>query len=184
LSLSIQDNDIVSLLMMEIRVEQLQDRDAVHQVHVAAFGRENEANLVDRLYSAASTVSWVAVDLDRVVGHILFSPVAIEGEGEYEGLILGLAPVGVLPELQGKGIGSLLIRQGLAECAQWGVKAIVVLGAPEYYRRFGFRSAKEQNLRCEYDVPDEAFMVLELVQGALKNCVVIVRYRPEFSTVG
>jgi putative acetyltransferase len=183
LLLSVQDNDIVSCLIMEIRAEQLEDRDVVHQVHVAAFGRENEADLVDRLRRVASTLSWVAVDLDRVVGHILFSPVTIEGEGEKEGLILGLAPVGVLPEAQGKGIGSFLIRRGLEECGGLGVAAIVVLGAPRYYRRFGFKSAKEQGLRCEYEVPDEAFMVLELVQGALKNCVGIVRYRSEFSMV-
>jgi putative acetyltransferase len=166
--------------MIEIRAEQLQDRDAVYQVSVGAFGRECEANLVDRLRSVASTLSLVAVDIDRVVGHIMFSPVAIDGEGESQRLILGLAPVAVLPGEQGKGIGSLLIRQGLAACGRMGAKAIVVLGAPEYYRRFGFQSAKEQGLRCKYDGSDEAFMVLELVQGALKSCSGIVRYRPEF----
>jgi putative acetyltransferase len=169
--------------MMEIRAEQLQDRDAVYQLNVAAFGRECEANLVDRLRSVASTFSLVAVDVDRVVGHIMFSPVAIDGEGESQRLILGLAPVSVLPGEQGRGIGSLLIRQGLAACGQMGAKAIVVLGAPGYYRRFGFQSAKEQGLRCEYDGSDEAFMVLELVEGALKNRSGIVRYRPEFSIV-
>jgi putative acetyltransferase len=168
---------------MEIRTEQLQDRDAVYQLNVAAFGRECEANLVDQLRSVASTFSLVAVDVDRVVGHIMFSPVAIDGEGESQRLILGLAPVSVLPSEQGRGIGSLLIRQGLAACGRMGAKAIVVLGAPEYYRRFGFKSAKEQGLRCEYDGSDEAFMVLELVEGALENCAGIVRYRPEFSIV-
>jgi putative acetyltransferase len=181
--MSVQDNGILSRSMIEICAEQLEDKDAVHQVNVAAFGRENEATLVARLRGVASTFSWVAVDLDRVVGHILFSPVAIEGEGECEGLILGLAPVAVLTEEQGKGTGSLLIQQGLVECARLGAKAIVVLGAPKYYRRFGFESAKNYGLRCEYDVPDEAFMVLELVQDALKNCVGMVKYRPEFSMV-
>jgi putative acetyltransferase len=169
--------------MMEIRTEQLQDRGAVYQLNVAAFGRECEANLVDRLRSVASTFSLVAVDVDRVVGHIMFSPVAIDGEGESQSLILGLAPVSVLPGEQGRGIGSLLIRQGLAACGRMGAKAIVVLGAPEYYRRFGFKSAKEQGLSCEYDGSDEAFMVLELVEGALENCAGIVRYRPGFSIV-
>lgn len=107
----------------------------------------------------------------------------IDGKCERQSLILGLAPVAVMPEYQGKGIGSSLIRQGLKECAQLGTQAIVVLGAPEYYRRFGFKSAKEQGLKCEYDVPDEAFMVLELVQGVLKNCAGIVKYCPEFSMV-
>ena len=165
---------------MEIRAEQPEDRDAVHQVNVAAFGRENEANLVARLRGVASTFSWVTVVDDRVVGHIMFSPVAI---GDCKDLILGLAPVAVLIEEQGKGIGSLLIRQGLVECVRLGAKAIIVIGAPSYYRRFGFESAKKYGLRCEYDVPDEAFMVLELVQDALKNYVGMVRYRPEFSMV-
>jgi putative acetyltransferase len=168
---------------MEICAEWSQDRDAVYQLSVAAFGRECEANLVDRLRSVASTFSLVAVDIDRVVGHIMFSPVAIDGEWEGQSLILGLAPVSVLPGEQEKGIGSLLIRQGLAACGQMGAKAIVVLGAPEYYRRFGFQSAKEQGLRCEYDGSDESFMVLELVESTLKNCSGIVRYHPEFSIV-
>jgi putative acetyltransferase len=169
--------------MMEIRIEQPEDRDAVHHVNVTAFRRESEADLVDQLREGESTVSLVAVDCDRVVGHILFSPVAIEGEGQCEGLVLGLAPVAVMPEEQGKGIGSTLIRQGLAVCGQVGVVAIVVLGAPGYYRRFGFRAAKEQGLRCEYEGSDESFMVLELVPEALKNCVGMVRYRQEFSMV-
>jgi putative acetyltransferase len=168
---------------MEIRDERSQDRDAVYQLSVAAFGRECEANLVDRLRNVASTFSLVAVDVDRVVGHIMFSPVAIDGEGESQRLILGLAPVAVLPGEQGRGIGSLLIQQGLAACGRMEAKAIVVLGAPGYYRRFGFQSTKEQGLRCEYDGSDEAFMVLELVEGTLKNCSGIVRYRPEFSIV-
>jgi putative acetyltransferase len=168
---------------MEIRAEQLGDIDSVHQVNVRAFGRESEANLVARLRGSASTFSFVAIELDRVIGHIFFSLVTIDGECEREILILGLAPVAVMPEYQGKGIGSLLIRQGLEKCTQLGTQAIVVLGAPEYYQRFGFMSAKKHGLRCEYDVPDEAFMVLELVQGALKNCAGIVKYRPEFSMV-
>ena len=170
-------------LMIKIRVEQPEDRDAIHHVNVAAFGRENEADLVDQLRNVASTVSLVAVDLNQVVGHILFSPVTIEAEGQCEGLFLGLAPLAVMPEEQGKGIGSLLVRQGLAACHGMGAAVVVVLGAPEYYRRFGFESAKKYRLGCEYDVPDEAFMVLELVQDALKNCDGIVRYHPEFSRV-
>jgi putative acetyltransferase len=167
---------------MKIRAEQPDDIDSVHQVNVRAFGRESEANLVARLRGSASTLSLVAIELHQVVGHIFFSPVTIDGSG-HDGLILGLAPIAVMPEYQKRGIGSLLIRQGLEECAQFGTEAIVVLGAPDYYRRFGFMTAKEQSLKCEYDVPDEAFMVLELVQGALQNCAGIVRYRPEFSMV-
>jgi putative acetyltransferase len=175
--------DILMSLMMEIRAEQPEDRDAVRQVNMTAFGRESEADLVDRLRDVESTVSLVAVDRDRVVGHILFSPVAIEGECQCEGSILGLAPLAVMPKAQRKGVGAMLIRQGLEVCVQMGVVAIVVLGAPRYYQRFGFRAAKEQGLRCEYEGSDESFMVLELVPDALKKCVGLVRYLPEFSMV-
>jgi putative acetyltransferase len=168
---------------MKVRVERPEDRNAVRQINLAAFGRENEANLVDLLRHVASIISLVAIDLDRVVGHILFSPVTIEGECQGEGLFWGLAPVAVLAEERGKGIGSLLIRRGLEECDRMGIEAIFVLGSPEYYRRFGFRAAKERGLKCEYDGSDEAFMVLELVGGALKNSIGVVKYRPEFSIV-
>jgi putative acetyltransferase len=168
---------------MEIRAERRDDKDSVYQVNVAAFGRESEADLVERLRGVASTFSFVAVDRYQVVGHIFLSPVTIDGVCECKGLILGLAPVAVMPEAQGKGIGSSLIRWGLKECAGLGTQAIAVLGAPEYYRRFGFIPAKEKGLRCEYDGSDEAFMVLELVQGALKDCTGIVKYRPEFNLV-
>jgi putative acetyltransferase len=169
--------------IMEIRTEQLDDINSVHQVNVAAFGRESEANLVDRLRSSPSTFSFVAVELNQVVGHLFLSPVTIDGNCNPKSLILGLAPVAVMPEHQRSGIGSSLIRHGLAECVRVGAEAIVVLGAPAYYHRFGFRSAIEYDLRCEYDVPAEAFMVLELVPDALKNCAGTVKYRPEFSMV-
>jgi putative acetyltransferase len=62
-----------------------------------------------------------------------------------------------------------------------GCKAVVVVGHPEYYPKFGFVPAKEKGLRCEYTVPDEAFMVLELESGALEECVGMVKYRSEFN---
>jgi putative acetyltransferase len=163
---------------MEIRVERSEDVSQVRQVHEAAFGRSAEADLVDRLRGVESTLSFVAVEADRVIGHILFSPVTIDNT---EGWFLGLAPVAVMPEYQRQGVGSALIRAGLVECEQLGVQAIVVLGSPAYYGRFGFIPARERNLRCVYDAPEEAFMVLELVQGALQNAAGVVQYRPEFS---
>jgi putative acetyltransferase len=165
---------------MDIRAERAEDISAVHKVNVAAFERENEADLVDRLRSVALTFSFVAVEFEQIVGHIFYSPVEIEGECADNLFILGLAPIAVLPEHQRKGIGASLIQASLEECARLRCKAVVVLGHPEYYPKFGFVPAKKKGLRCEYTVPDEAFMVLELESGALKECSGAVKYRSEF----
>lgn len=173
---------------MEVRSEKPEDLEAIRRVNVAAFGRGSEADLVDQLRGAASTFSFIAVESEQIVGHIFFSPVVIvrsgrsTNVGKYAGdlLALGLAPVAVLPEYQRQGIGSLLIQYGLEECAQLGFKAVVVLGSPAYYPRFGFIPAKEKGLGCEYLVPDEIFMVLELESGALEGHVGTVKYRSEF----
>ncbi|MEG3911486.1 N-acetyltransferase [Microcoleus sp. w2-18bC1] len=166
---------------MDIRTEKPEDVEAVRNINIAAFGRENEANLVDRLRGIASTFSFVAVQSDRIVGHIFFSPVVVEGKCSRNLSILGLAPVAVLPNYQRQGIGTLLIREGLKECARSGFQAVVVLGHPDFYPRFGFIPASRKSLKCEYDVPDEAFMVLELESGALQECSGTVKYRSEFS---
>jgi len=100
---------------MNIRTEKLEDIEAIRQVNMAAFGRETEANLVDKLRGIASTFSLVAVQSDRIVGHLLFSPVAVVGNCSSNLSILGLAPVAVLPDYQRQGIGSLLIREGIVQ---------------------------------------------------------------------
>jgi putative acetyltransferase len=133
------------------------------------------------LRGIASTFSFVALPSDRIVGHILFSPVVVEGKCSSNLSILGLAPVAVLPEYQRQGIGTLLIQQGLEECRRSGFHAVVVLGHPDFYSRFGFIPASRKSLKCEYDVPEEAFMVLELESGALEDCSGTVKYRSEFS---
>jgi putative acetyltransferase len=165
---------------MDIRAEKLEDVAAVRSVNIAAFDRTNEADLVDRLRGVDSTFSFVAVKSEQIVGHIFFSPIEIEGKYRNNLLILGLAPVAVLPSHQRQGIGSSIIRHSLEICARSGVKAIFVLGDPKYYSRFGFISAKEQGLKYEYKVPDEAFMVLELENSALDGCSGLIKYRSEF----
>ena len=93
---------------------------------------------------------------------------------------LGLAPLAVLSEFQGKGIGSALMHSSLERCREMGHDAIVVVGHPEYYPKFGFLPASRYGLHCEYDVPEDVFMALELQSGALQGIRGLVRYQPEF----
>jgi len=167
--------------MITIRAEIAEDTPAVRQVNELAFGQPAEADLVDALRAAAQPhISLVAVSSGQVIGHIFFSPVTLEAENS--ALILGLAPMAVLPEYQKQGIGSRLVREGLKECQRIGCDVVVVVGHPEYYPRFGFIPASQKGLRCEYPVPDEAFMVAELKPNALSGRG-LVKYRPEFGGV-
>lgn len=89
----------------------------------------------------------------------------------------------VLPEFQKRGIGTLLVEAGLAECRKAQYDFVVVLGHPEYYPRFGFVPASRYGIKCEYPVPDEVFMLIELRAGALQGRHGIVKYEPEFDEV-
>lgn len=169
--------------MLIVRAEKEEDHGAVRRVNESAFGSPDEADLVEALRPAARPyVSLVAVLDGQVVGHIFFSPVRIESEaGVWSAM--GLAPMAVQPEYQGQGIGGRLVREGLRECQRLGHTVVVVLGHPDYYPRFGFTRARPKGLRCEYDVPDEVFMVAELEPQALNGRQGLVKYRPEFGSV-
>ncbi len=168
---------------IEIRRERPEDRAQVRWVNELAFGQPNEADLVDAVRSAgAATLSMVAVREGKVIGHILFSPVTVVSpSGDFPAI--GLAPMAVVPDVQKCGIGSMLVRASLGELSRAGHEIVVVLGHPEYYPRFGFVRASTYGIRWEQDVPDEAFMVLELKPGVLAGRGGVVRYRSEFSTV-
>lgn len=170
--------------MITIRPETPADHVAVYEVNRRAFGQAAEADLVERLRREASPyVSLVAEAGEQVVGHIFFSPVEVES-GDRSLTVMGLAPMAITPEWQRQDIGSRLVREGLRVCRQQGVQAVVVLGHPEYYPRFGFQPAEGFGLQSEYDVPAEAFMAMELEPGALEGVRGVVRYHVAFAAVG
>lgn len=170
---------------MKIREERDGDRDAVDRVNREAFGQPDEANLVQALHRAGVvSLSLVAEDdQGGVVGHILFSPVRITAADGSEHGAIGLAPMAVAPGLQKGGIGSSLVRAGLEHLRDAGHRAVVVLGHPEYYPRFGFRPASSWGIRWEHEAPDEAFMALELEPGALAGTSGVVRFHDAFDGV-
>lgn len=167
---------------MHIRYETPADEPAVHAVHAAAFPTPAEADLVDELRRVATPlVSLVAIDDGSVVGCILFSPVTLAGHSEL--VLFGLAPMAVLPAYQRHGIGSALVHAGLERCRTLGAQAVVVLGHPDYYPRFGFVPSTRFGIECEYDVPEDVFLALELVPGALAKAKGRVRYHAAFANL-
>lgn len=171
------------IVMFRIRPELPADHGMVRVVHRRAFGQPQEGELVDVLRASPSRrISLVAEIDEQIVGHIYFSPVTVEPSSTpVAGM--GLAPLAVLPEYQRQGIGAQLVWHGLEECRRLEQDCVVVLGHPEYYHRFGFVSAASKNLRCEYPVPPDAFMVLELRAATVENCKGLVKYRPEFASL-
>jgi putative acetyltransferase len=165
---------------MEIRPEQKRDQAAVYRLNVSAFATDAEARLVNALRKQASPVVSLVADLDgEIGGHILFSPVrhsACAGA-----LIMGLAPMAVAAAVRNQGIGSALIDAGITACARLGAGAIVVLGHPGFYARRGFAPASGFGIGCEYDVPDEAFMAIELAPRFLAGKPGTISYHECFA---
>jgi putative acetyltransferase len=167
--------------LLIIRLETSEDRASIHHVNQAAFGQKEESEIIEKLRDRGIlSLSLVAVQDDVVVGHIAFSPVEITSENSsFEAI--ALAPMAVLPLHQSKWIGSQLVSAGLNECRRLGHEIVFVLGHPNYYPRFGFVLAKSKNIKCEFEVPDEAWMVLELREGALAGRQGEVSFQPEFT---
>ncbi|UCC41843.1 MAG: N-acetyltransferase [Candidatus Aminicenantes bacterium] len=168
--------------MMIIRPEKKKDYKAIQEINELAFGGRAEVVLIEALRKSDSFIPelcLVAVQKGEVIGHILFSPIVIKSK-ERVVSALALAPMAVHPKFQNKGVGSKLVYQGLEDCQRLGHKIIVVIGHPEYYPRFGFLPARAKGLDVAFPVPDEAFMVLELVPGSLDVTQGEIIYPPAF----
>ncbi|MGH8286008.1 MAG: GNAT family N-acetyltransferase [Steroidobacteraceae bacterium] len=167
-------------MLVEIREELLGDVAAIRDLNKRAFGQDQEGNIVDALRSnGAVLLSLVATLNGRVVGHIMYSPLSVGGE--VTGAALG--PMAVLPEYQRQGIGSRLVEAGNRKLKDTGCPFVIVVGHANYYPRFGFRAASTHGIKCEWEVPDNVFMLLVLDQTKMLGVSGSARYRHEFSSV-
>jgi putative acetyltransferase len=168
-----------------IRREVPDDYTAIREVHVAAFGQDNEARLVEELRACSGfdgRLSLVAERDGRVIGHVLFSPITIRGEcGAIAALVL--APLAVLPAHQNSGVGSRLVRRGLKACRGLGHGLVIVVGHPDFYRRFGFRRARSRGLTLPFDAPDDAFLLWEATPDEPRDIAGTVEFPPAFDNV-
>jgi putative acetyltransferase len=168
---------------LTVRLETSADQPAVARVVTDAFGQPGEARLVEVLRSEADPhISLVAERNGAIVGHVFFSPVTVEGAPNAPPLG-ALAPLAVAPSLQGGGIGSALVRAGLAHCSEHGWRAVFLLGEPGYYARFGFGLAAPRGLRYRSEAFDAGFQALELEPGALDGVRGLVQYPPAFASL-
>ncbi|MBT2218066.1 N-acetyltransferase [Virgibacillus dakarensis] len=172
-----------------IKQEQVEDYKVTEEVVKCAFANaehsdKNEHNLVSRIRNSnvfIPELSLVAMNKDnnKQVGHILLSKIKIMNDNQIVES-LALAPVSVLPEYQNKGVGRCLILEALKEATELGYNSVVVLGHPEYYPKFGFKKASIWGIEAPFEVPDEAFMAIELRENALNKVSGVVEYPSVF----
>ena len=166
-------------MVAELELETPDHLDGIRNVNRLAFGGEDEVKLVDRLRADGLVVaSLVALRDGEVAGHILFSELPIRRSDGGVIPAASLAPMAVHPRLQRVGVGSLLVRAGLEVCRAKGKEAVLVLGHPGYYPRFGF--SVELGRRVQSPYSGDSWMALELKRGALEGISGSVQYPAAF----
>ncbi|MGI9318619.1 MAG: GNAT family N-acetyltransferase [bacterium] len=160
---------------MKIRISTKSDRSAIDGIHMNAFGSREGQQIVELVNdlledeTARPLLSLVAEKDGKLVGHILFTTARLEPANQ-EISIRILAPLAVSSEVQGEGIGGVLVREGLKQLSESGVDLVFVLGHPRYYPRFGFQTAGLLGFEAPHTIPSEhadAWMVHELKAGGL-----------------
>jgi len=167
-----------------VRKEINEDIKAIDVVHMSAFEGEKEVGLIDTLRKSSSflpDLSLVAEFKHRIVGHILLSKVVIQ-HGAKSTDILALAPMAVVPSQSHRGIGSELVTAAIDVAEKNNFDAIVVVGHPEFYERFGFKPAADFGLQCNLPVPDDIVTAMELKPGVLGKDGHVI-FPSHFSTI-
>jgi len=154
-----------------VRLAQDSDREPAIEVERRAFGKPEEAAIVAAIWDEPGSFGLVAEEAARLVGHVQFSAATI---GDADVGVLSLGPIGVIPEHQGRGVGRGLVEAGLREARARGAVAVILLGSPSYYERFGFRPGTSFGLTNPHTgtqengfvVAEEDFQVLPLTEPA------------------
>lgn len=168
---------------LRVRAELATDKDDVFNINTRAFEQPNEAHLVDAIRrSGQAALSLVALLDEKLVAHIMYSPVRVENNPKNY-TVWGLGPIAVLPENQRQGIGKALLKTSLEQCRARGVAAVVLLGHSSYYPKFGFEPAAAYGLSFKGEFSGDAFMVLELIEGVRFSLSGAVYYVPAFDSV-
>ncbi len=156
-------------LNIQIRESRKADLEDIMYVQSRAFGHDKEAQLTADLLqdnTAEPLLSLLAFDQQKVIGHILFTRVYINKVDKTQPLMHILAPLAVIPDYQNRGIGGVLIREGLNRLKRMGSELVFVLGHMEYYPKLGFiPDAKKIGYSAPFPIPDEfanAWMVQSL----------------------
>ena len=173
-----------NLLNVSVCVERCCHIADIHDLVRVAFGQNDEAMLVDRLRDAgALVVSMVLVVDHEVTAHAAASPMSWSC-GTDRIVVFALAPVSVKPEKQRMGYGSRIVHTTIERCRVAGADILTVLGAPSYYGRFGFKPASQYGLKIENADFGDAFMVKELMDGALSEAQGSLQWHPAFASLG
>jgi len=165
---------------MNIRIEIPSDSEIINSIISCAFETDAEANLVERLRRTADPFWSIVAEVGgALVGHVLLTSVTLEDAPDGMRL-MGLAPLAVLPNHQKQGVGAALMEAAINKCRSEGVAAIVLLGNPAYYGRFGFVMSEGYGIKSIYDVPPEYFMILPLLEEGLHGVAGTVHYHSSF----
>lgn len=176
-------------ISISIKSEQPHQNEEVHAVIKAAFGKDNEVELVKNLRHSRHFIpelSMVALMDDKVVGHAMMSAAFIEKADSERIEVLALAPVAVHPDFQNKGIGKKLVNSLLAFTeVRFGeiYRGIIVLGDNKYYSQFGFVPASQFGVSAPFKCEEKNFMAMPVMNNGLSNCQGEVVYPPAFSCV-
>jgi len=163
---------------MLVRNERPEDHATIHLINEEAFGRRDEADLVDRLRAQGAVLATLVAEFDGLIaGHILFSRMSIETTDKLVAAV-ALAPLAVMPKFQRQGIGKMLMARGLDWLRAQNEQIVLVLGPPNYYQRFGFSTEKARLIESPFN--PQSFMALELKPNALDDIRGKVRYPDAF----